>query len=90
MLPLQARVDLGVMAIKGNSKFPKAPALLEPHHHLVSYPEHLWERGLLYIDLRLGQAVKIRDAPVYITDASSRGISGYDLDCRGVELSAKL
>ena len=28
MLPLQAKVDLGVMAIKGYSIFPKVPALL--------------------------------------------------------------
>ena len=31
-LPLQARVGLGAMAMKGYSAFPKAPALLEPHH----------------------------------------------------------
>ena len=42
MLPLQARVDLGVMAMKGCSAFPKAQETLEPHHHcLVSYPGHL-------------------------------------------------
>ena len=35
MLPLQARVDLGAMAIKGYSSFTKAPALLEPHHQIV-------------------------------------------------------
>ena len=41
MLPLQARVDLGAMAMKVCSTFPKAPALLEPHHQIVeggSYP----------------------------------------------------
>ena len=32
MLPLQARVDLGAMAMKRYSAFPKAQALLEPHH----------------------------------------------------------
>ena len=32
LLPLWPRVDLGAMAIKGYSAFPKAPALLEPHH----------------------------------------------------------
>ena len=32
MLPRRARVDLGAMAIKGYSAFPKAPALLEPQH----------------------------------------------------------
>ena len=35
VLSLQARVDLGVMAMKGHSTFPKAPALLEPHHQIV-------------------------------------------------------
>ena len=33
---LRARVDLGAMAMKGYSAFPKAlPALLEPHHQIV-------------------------------------------------------
>ena len=32
---LQARVDLGAMAIKGYSVFTKAPALLQPHHQNV-------------------------------------------------------
>ena len=36
MLPLRARVDLGAMAMKEYSAFPKAPALLEPHHQIVS------------------------------------------------------
>ena len=36
MLPLQVRVDLGVMVMKRYSAFPKAPALLEPHHQMVS------------------------------------------------------
>ena len=35
MLPLQARVNLGVMAMKGYSAFPEASALLEPHHQIV-------------------------------------------------------
>ena len=35
MLPLLARLDLGAMAMKGYSAFPKAPALLEPHHQIV-------------------------------------------------------
>ena len=35
MLPRQARVDLGVMAMKGYSVFPKALALLEPHYQTV-------------------------------------------------------
>ena len=35
MLPPRASVDLGVMAIKGCSAFPKAPALQEPNHKIV-------------------------------------------------------
>ena len=35
MLPLQARVDLGAMAMKGYSAFPKAPVSLEPHQQIV-------------------------------------------------------
>ena len=35
MLLLQAKVDLGVVAMKGYFAFPKAPALLEPHHQIV-------------------------------------------------------
>ena len=35
VLPLRARVDLGAMAIKGYSAFPKAPTSLEPLHQIV-------------------------------------------------------
>ena len=35
MLPLRARVNLGAMAMKGYSAFPKAPALPEPYHQMV-------------------------------------------------------
>ena len=35
VLPRRARVDLGAMAMKGCSVFPKAPALLGPHHQTV-------------------------------------------------------
>ena len=35
VLPFQARVDLGGMAMKGYSAFPKAPTLLEPHYQTV-------------------------------------------------------
>ena len=43
LLPLQSRVDLGDMAIKECSAFPKAPALLEPLFSdiLVVYLGHL-------------------------------------------------
>ena len=36
MLPLQAGVDLGAMSMKGHSVFLKAPALLEPHHQILT------------------------------------------------------
>ena len=35
VLPLQARVDLEAIAIKGYLEFPKTPALLEPQHQIV-------------------------------------------------------
>ena len=35
VLPLRARMDLGAMAMKGYSAFPKAPALLETLHQIV-------------------------------------------------------
>ena len=35
MQPLRAKVDLGAMAMKGYSAFPKALTLLEPHHQIV-------------------------------------------------------
>ena len=39
MLPFRAKVDLGAMAMKGYSAFPKAPALMKPHHEIVvKYP----------------------------------------------------
>ena len=33
--PLEVRVDLGAMAMKGYSAFTKAPVLQEPHHQIV-------------------------------------------------------
>ena len=35
MLPLRARVDLGVMAMKRYSALLKASVLLEPNHQIV-------------------------------------------------------
>ena len=40
VLSLQAIVDLRVMATKGYSAFPRAPAGISPSDCLVSYPEH--------------------------------------------------
>ena len=52
---------MGAMAMKGYSAFPKAPALLKPHHHnwFVSYP------GLL---LRWGSYPSTMVQSVYSTD----------------------
>ena len=36
VLPLWATVDLGVIVMKGYSGFPNTPALLEPHHQIIS------------------------------------------------------
>ena len=35
VLSLRSRVDLGAMAMKGYSVFPKPPVLLKPHHQIV-------------------------------------------------------
>ena len=35
VLPLRATVELGAMAMKEYSTFPKAPALLDPYHQIV-------------------------------------------------------
>ena len=35
MLSLQARMDQGVIAMKGYSAFPKVPVLLEPRYQIV-------------------------------------------------------
>ena len=51
VLPLQARMDLGALAMKGYSTFPKAPALQEPRHQIVLC--HF--RTLIVVVLTLGK-----------------------------------
>ena len=41
------RVDLGVMAMKGYSTFPKSPRLASQSEGLMSYARHSWEGFLL-------------------------------------------
>ena len=76
MLPLRARVDLRVIAMKRYSAFPKAPALLEPHHQVVQCHIQDTRLGILplcrgavsvfYSPSRLGNS-KIRwTASIYI------------------------
>ena len=49
MIPLPDTVGLGPMAKKGNSEFPKVPALLEPHHQIVNVisGHSLWSKCYL-------------------------------------------
>ena len=49
MLPLQARVDLALMAMKGYPAFPKAPTLLEPHHQILSVISRTLVGGILLL-----------------------------------------
>ena len=42
MLTLRAKVNLGAMAMKGFSAFPKNPALLEPHNEIAEGALPLW------------------------------------------------
>ena len=54
MLPFRARVDLGVMAMKGYSAFPKFPASLEPHHQIVlcNIQETRWRRSYPFAEVQ--------------------------------------
>ena len=45
VLPLRVRVDIGTMAIKEYSTFPKPPALQEPHHQIVKRHQQDTHRG---------------------------------------------
>ena len=60
MLLLQASLDLGAMAVKEYSAFPKAPALLETQHDcLMSYLGHsLVGRCCQYILQEAGWGIK--------------------------------
>ena len=64
VVPLRARVDMGAMAIKGYSAFPKAPVLLETHHQKCdiqytrlgkSYPLCRGDISVFYSPSRLGK-----------------------------------
>ena len=46
LLPFWAREDLGAMAMKGCSAFPKAPASLEPHHQIYCHTQDTHWGGL--------------------------------------------
>ena len=70
MLPLQARMDQDVMAMKGYSAFPKAPALLKPHHQIV----YVISRTLIWWESYLSAEMQ----SVYSTvpaDWATKGIS---------------
>ena len=53
-----ARVDLGAMLMKGYYVFPKAPALLKPHHQIVKC--HIQ-------DTRWGRVLSLSRKAVYST-----------------------
>ena len=75
MLPLRARVNLGAMAMKGYSAFPKAPVLLEPRHQIIKCHVHDTRWGILplctgavgvsYSPSRQGQIILERKNSVY-------------------------
>ena len=56
-LPLRARVDLGAIAIKGYSAFPKAPASLEPHNQTAVISRTLVGGGGLTTLQRCSQCI---------------------------------
>ena len=53
MLPRRAKVNLGAMAMKRCSAFPKAPASLEPPHRIVwsHIQDTHWRGGVLTVGL---------------------------------------
>ena len=61
MLPFRARVDLWAIAIKGYFAFPKAPALLKPHHQIVQ--GHIPGHSLLVVTPVCRDAVGIFFSP---------------------------
>ena len=48
-IPVWVRVDLWAMAEKGYGAFPKAPALLEPHHQIVESHIQDMRWGVLFL-----------------------------------------
>ena len=74
MLPHLARVDLGAMAIKGYSAFPKAPASLEFHHQTVQchIQDTRWERSYPSAEVQSVYSTAPADwaSPTLIQDAS--------------------
>ena len=85
VLPLRARADLGAMTVKRYSSFPKAPALLEPHHQIFSaisrplicvwvFPLSREAVGLFYSPISEGKCVCVCVcvfAKVFLTTVSS-------------------
>ena len=45
-------MNQGMMAMKGFSAYPKAPALLEPHHHVVCVIYRTFFRGVTSLQRR--------------------------------------
>ena len=81
VLPLQERTDLGEMAIKGYSVFPKLPALLEPHHQILlchirtlvrkgSYPNPSAEKQSVYSTGSNDTEMALHTHQMYRTGAS--------------------
>ena len=76
ILPSRVRVDLGAIAMKGNSAFLKAPALLEPYYQIVLYhiQDTLWRGGLSLLQ-RSSRCILLRQP----TESSCGGVGGLPL-----------
>ena len=62
-------MDLGVIATKEYSTFPKAPALLAPHHGFMPYPGHLLGGGYLSAEMQSVYSTASADrAAVYVEE----------------------
>ncbi len=63
VLPFRARVNLGVMAMKGCSAFSKAPASLEPHHQIVQcHIQARCQMQLVYSTVLADWSIEMRNA----------------------------
>ena len=74
MLPLRARVDLGAMAMKGFSAFPKPPGL-EPHHQIVlcHIQDTWWE--CLSPGRRCSRCIPVDGAIIMMTNQSALSLN---------------
>ena len=66
VLPLRAKVNLGVMVMKEFPEFPKAPALLKPHRQIVSFGAIVGGRSHPSAEMYLVYSTDLHPSGLYI------------------------